>query len=70
MLHALWRSYEAPSRPSLGVAEPEIDMRRREPQAAAHKPRLWNWFGKSAVIEKPRRSIDRALQEDWPTEYY
>jgi len=69
MLHVLWRSYSAPVRPAV-VGESELDMNRREPQPHAHKPRLWNWFGKGdGAMASPRRSVDRELQEDWPTQY-
>ena len=72
MLHALWRIYSAPARPSV-VDEPELDMNRHEPQPQGHKPRLhsvWDWFGKGGgAMGSPRRSVDRELQEDWPTQY-
>lgn len=70
MLHALWRGYSGPVRPSV-VGESELDMNRHEPQPHGHKPRLWSWFGVGGggVMGSPRRSVDRELQEDWPTQY-
>lgn len=70
MLHGLWRTYSAPARPS-AIDESELDMNRYEPQPQGHKPRLWTWFGiGGGAMGSPRRSVDRELQEDWPTQYY
>ena len=73
MLHALWRPYNVSAPPSV-IDEPELDMNRHEPQSPGSKPRrhsVWGWFGKGGgAMGSPRRSVDRELQEDWPTQYY
>ena len=73
MLHALWRTDDASDRPR-SVAEAEMDMNRRGLRSPGHKMRLLavlGWFGRGGgAIEAPRRSVDRELQENWPTQYY
>jgi len=69
MWEALWRVHNGSARTPI-VGESEMDMNRHGPRPHGHRPRLWDWLRiGGGVIGSPRRSVDRELQEDWPTEY-
>jgi hypothetical protein len=56
------------------VVEPELDMNRRGPVAVASRNRLSDllrWLSPGGrPMGPPMRSVDRELEEVWPSRYF
>ena len=53
------------------VVEPELDMNRWQPQQSTAVSKLWElvrWLTPGAhLVQAPMRSVDRELEEVWPS---